>query len=65
MLMTLDPRAEMWKEHAVMGSDSVRGFTDERVLKEFGKAMVAHSYGYYDFTERMEVLRAEALRRMG
>ena len=40
-------------------------FTDEQVLNEFGKAMLAHSYGYYDFTDRMEVLRAEALRRMG
>jgi hypothetical protein len=37
MLMTLDPRAEMWKEHAVMDTDSVRSFTDEQVLKEFGK----------------------------
>ena len=48
-----------------MDSDSVRSLTDEQVLKEFGKAMLAHSYGYYDFTDRMEVLRAEALRRMG
>ena len=46
-------------------TDSVRWLTDEQVLKEFGKAMLAHSYGYYDFTDRMEVLRAEALRRMG
>jgi hypothetical protein len=46
-------------------TDSVRSLTDEQVLKEFGKAMLAHSYGYYDFTDRMEVLRAEALRRMG
>jgi hypothetical protein len=65
MLMTLDPRAEMWKEHAVMDADSVRWFSDEQVLTEFGKAMLAHSYGYYDFTDSMEVLRAEALRRMG
>jgi hypothetical protein len=36
----------MWKEHAVMDTDSVRSFTDERVLNEFGKAMFAHSYGY-------------------
>jgi hypothetical protein len=48
-----------------MDIDSVRSFTDEQVLKEFGKAMLAHSNGYYDFTARMEVLRAEALRRMG
>ena len=65
MLMTLEPRAERWKEHGVMDADSVRWFTDEQVLKEFGKAMLAHSFGYYDFTDRMEVLRAEALRRMG
>ena len=65
MLMTLEPKVEMWKEHAVMDTDSVRSFTDEQVLNEFGKAMLAHSYGYYDFTDRMEVLRAEALRRMG
>ena len=64
MLVTLDPSAEMWKEHAVMDTDSLRSFTDEQVLKEFGKAMLAHSYGYYDFTDRMEALRAEALRRM-
>lgn len=48
-----------------MDDDSVRALTDEQVLAEFGKAMVAHSYGYYDFSDRMEVLRAEALRRMG
>ena len=51
--------------NALMDRDSVRSLTDEQVLKEFGKAMLAHSYGYYDFTDRMEVLRAEALRRMG
>ena len=62
--MTVDPKAEMWKEHSAMDADTVRSFTDERVLNEFGKAMVAHCYGYYDFTDRMEVLRAEALRRM-
>ena len=65
MLMTLDDSAEMRKGHAVIDTDSVRSFTDEQVLQEFGKAMLAHSYGYYDFTDRMEVLRAEALRRMG
>jgi hypothetical protein len=65
MLMTLESKAEMWTEHAVMDTGTVRSFTDERVLNEFGKAMVAHSYGYYDFTDRMEVLRTEALRRMG
>jgi hypothetical protein len=62
--MTRDPKAEVWKEHGIMDTDTVRSFTDERVLNEFGKAMVAHSYGYYDFTDRMQVLRAEALRRM-
>jgi hypothetical protein len=65
MLMTLDPKAELWREHDVMDTDVVRSFTDERVLNEFGKAMFAHSHGYYDFTDRMEVLQAEALRRMG
>ena len=54
----------MWKGHAVMDLHTVRAFTDEQVLDEFGKAMLAHSYGYYDFTDRMEILRAEALRRM-
>jgi hypothetical protein len=48
-----------------MDTDSVRSFTDEQVLTEFGKAMLAHSYGHYDFTGRMEVSRAEALRQMG
>jgi hypothetical protein len=65
MLMTADTNAEMWRVHAVTDTNSVRSFTDEQMLKEFGKAMLAHSYGYYDFTERMEILRAEALRRMG
>lgn len=59
------PEDEMRRERAGMDTDSVRSFTDEQVLSEFGKAMVAHSYGYYDFTDRMKVLRAEALRRMG
>ena len=63
--MTLHPKGEMWKEHAVMDTETLQSFTDERVLNEFGKAMVAHSYGYYDFTDRMQLLRAEALRRMG
>ena len=47
-----------------MDTDAARSFTDEQEFREFGKAMLAHSYGYYDFTERMEDLRAEALRRM-
>jgi hypothetical protein len=51
-------------ERNFVDADSLRSLTDEQVLNEFGKAMVAHSYGYYDFTERMEALRGEALRRM-
>ena len=49
-----------------LDTDSVRSFTDEQVLSEFrGKPWFAHSYGYYDFTDRMKVLPSRALRRMG
>jgi hypothetical protein len=38
-------------------ADTVRSFTDERVLDEFGNAMVAQSRGYYALTDRMAAPR--------
>jgi hypothetical protein len=44
--MILTPRPRCTRSSPSWMQDTVRSFTDEQVLNEFGKAMVAHSYGY-------------------